>query len=131
MPKLSKKAKAEAYDALDRQCSIYRHYAHLLANGESPQAEETIQRIDEDGYEDVYSYQLYDCLQSWGGLLVIVSNIAGNRRKWVDVHVFDDYDAEARAMPLGIGMNTDIRNAVDRLRAARRAIFDRESHAAF
>ena len=123
MRKMSKAAKANAYDALARERDALSRVAHAVFNGVAPNAIETV--IDDAGndrsYVCTYEYRLYGALRADGGTLVQVFR-APNQPAQVQVHVFDDWLTMIEKCPYGIGVSTEIKCAADRLKTARAAL---------
>jgi hypothetical protein len=94
MRKMSKAAKAEAYDALDRERALLAEFAYFMVNADTlpPDARHT-----DDESNCVTEYRLYGVDRSHGGLLAIIVDERGLHRS-VRVHDFEEWLRDVKAM---------------------------------
>lgn len=126
MGKMSKAAKAEAYDYLNDQNFVYRSLLHKLFNGDAPDAVERF--TDRDGYE--CEFRLYASLAAHGGLIAVLNhNPRCEARSLVEAALFERWDSAVAELPFDGDPNstTSMRKiAAERLRMARSRIYERE-----
>lgn len=126
MRKMSKAAKADAYDALESECSSLRGLAHLMINESDPPMERVcVDRYDERlGVSEQYELRLYGATRADGGTLLTLFHYPGQSITVSSYH-FDTWLRNANeTLPYGIGLNTEIRIAADKLRQARSKLLD-------
>ena len=125
MRKMSNKAKAEGYDALKRERDVLAAYAWHVVNGHVA-IREVIDR-GTPGYTDddsTYLYLLYGAFRADGGIIVEVLLHSCQSNYVRSVRYFDDWFAEVKAIPYGIGISTEVHIVADRLQAARSRLYE-------
>jgi ribosomal protein L2 len=124
--KLSKKAKCEQFDAIAKERDLWQQLANALINGREPDA---VEEVIEDAGEcyNRYEFRLYDALRANGGIVATISHIPG-QSAYVAVALFEDWVKSLDNVPHGIGLNTQIKIAGERLASRRRAMYYQESH---
>lgn len=124
MRKMSKAAKAEGYDKLSTERDLLAVFAWHTVNHHVPDATEVVL----DG-ESTYLFQLYGSMRANGGILAVTFQHPGQANS-VDVYNFDDWLRVVAKMPFGIGINTDVKIAAERLSVKRHNIFEKEKETA-
>lgn len=117
MRKMSKAAKAEAYDALKREREVYAELAWLTFNEHKPDAVESFIRDDSE-----YEFRLYGATRAHGGIVVCVFRHPG-QTNGIDAIYFDDWILYTNSLPYGCGNSTEIKIATERLRVERNALY--------
>lgn len=123
---MSKKAKADSYDALRDERDAYASFARYAVEAVQPGAIECVNRNDTDGGE--YEYRLYCPMRADGGLIVAIWRYPGQRPN-VECKLFDAWLRGIASLPDGAGY-LDIKIAAERLRRARSAQIARHNAAA-
>lgn len=118
--KMSKAAKAAAYDALSHERDLYALLVHFYENNIVQDATEVV--VDGDS---VYLFHLYQVMRGNGGTLVRVHRCDGQAAN-VDVSTFDDWLTATGKMQHDGRVFTDVKIAADKLRLARQRIYDAE-----
>jgi hypothetical protein len=125
MGKMSKAAKADAYDALEADRDLLREVMWHVFNGNVPDAVESVVEPDDGGW---YEFRLYGVRRARGGVLVQLFH-HGGQSSHVDVKTFDDALRWAKDLPFGVGINTEVKIVFERLEAARRRNLDQQREA--
>jgi hypothetical protein len=123
MRKMSKAAKAEAYDAVKTELSLYQEYAWHLVNNEPADASENI-------VDSVFTYGcrteflLYGAFRASGGVIAIIQHDGHSNS--LTLESFDNWLIKCNALPYGIDHITAIKIVAERMAITRRKLFNGE-----
>jgi hypothetical protein len=117
---MSKKAKADAYDAVKARADLLHEALWNLINRQ-PIAVECVTR--DDGATE--EFRLYSVERSHGGIVVHLFVCPGQSTS-VDVDTADSWFQGLARLPHGIGASTELKIAAERLQSVRARYFERE-----
>lgn len=130
MRKMSKAAKAEAYDGVVAARDLWHEVAHILVGEEKIAAREVIDQSTslsdkyatlDDG--EVHEFRLYRATWAHGGVMVYVHQLKGQHPS-VNAEYFERWIERMHDTPYGIGLGTEIKIACERLQQKRRELFE-------
>jgi len=133
MRKMSKAAKAEAYDQVAAELEVYKRLSFMLINntgphGFTPDAIETVRELNDPGC--VHEFRLYGCTRADGGTLVYIMHSDVNRHASVHAHRFDDWYQTLHGIGWGVGGTLcEIKHAAERLFMARKRVYEARDNA--